>query len=176
MKKIIVIGSSGSGKSTFAKKLANELNYKYISLDQLFWKKNWTESSDSEFFDNIQKATNADQWVLDGNYSRSRHITWPHADTIIWIDLPHWRVMLQSIKRSVVRAVTGEELWEGTGNRESFFRMFSKESILLFQIKSYPKAKKRYNEILNDPEYNYINFVRLKSHRESAAYLKNLNS
>tara|TARA_B100000029_G_scaffold512514_1_gene609361 strand:+ start:9644 stop:9868 length:225 start_codon:yes stop_codon:yes gene_type:complete len=69
--RINVLGTSGSGKSTFSKNLAEQLNIPYVQLDELFWKPNWTESSDEEFFPKIEDALSPDEWVLDGNYIRS---------------------------------------------------------------------------------------------------------
>ena len=54
--KINIIGTSGSGKSTFSKQIAQKLNIPHIELDALFWKENWTPSSDQEFFTKIEKA------------------------------------------------------------------------------------------------------------------------
>ena len=69
--RINVLGTSGSGKSTFSKKLADKLNVPYVQLDELFWKPNWTESSDEELFPKLEKAVSSDEWVLDGNYTRT---------------------------------------------------------------------------------------------------------
>ena len=119
MKKIILIGVTGSGKSTLAKKLSRKLNCEYISLDQLFWKANWGESSDEELFVKVEAATQGDSWIVDGNYTRTNFITWAKADTVIWIDLPLYKTFYQNFTRSLKRAVTQEELWPNTGNRES---------------------------------------------------------
>ena len=65
MKRINVVGTTGSGKSTFSRALANELGYRYIQLDELFWKPHWQESGDDEFFAKIKQALHTDHWVLD---------------------------------------------------------------------------------------------------------------
>lgn len=86
MKRINVIGSSGSGKSTFAKALAQKLDVTHIEMDKLFWKAGWRESTDHEFFSNLKTAFTQSEWVLDGNYSRTESIKWQDVDTIIWLD------------------------------------------------------------------------------------------
>lgn len=133
MKKINVIGTTGSGKSTFAQLLAAKLNYPYISMDQLFWKPNWEESTDEEFFPKLSQALNTDAWVLDGNYNRTNSIKWNDIDTIIWIDYSYLRTLAQLFKRTLARAISAKELWLGTGNRESFRKSFmSKSSIFIW--------------------------------------------
>jgi adenylate kinase family enzyme len=74
MKKINVIGTTGSGKSTFSKALANRIDCPYIQMDQLFWKPNWVEPSDDEFIPKVKSAVSGASWVLDGNYSRTNDI------------------------------------------------------------------------------------------------------
>ncbi|MCG8379852.1 MAG: (d)CMP kinase, partial [Proteobacteria bacterium] len=69
-RRINVVGSSGSGKSTVAKKLAARINAPYVELDALNWKPNWTESTDDELFPDLESALAGDAWVLDGNYTR----------------------------------------------------------------------------------------------------------
>lgn len=174
MKKIIVVGVTGSGKSTLAKKLSEKLNIPYIQLDLLFWKANWQESSDEEFFQKISNVVNQDTWIIDGNYNRTNHLTWKDADTIIWINLPFWLTLYQNVTRSFKRAITQEELWAGTGNRESFRKMFSKESIVLWLLKTFVQQNNRYELRLNNPNYSHIKFYRLKSRREIAQFLNQL--
>ena len=175
MNKIIVIGTTGSGKSTVAKKLSEILNVPHIQLDFLFWKPNWEQSTDEEFFSKIEKAIDKPRWVVDGNYNRTNHLTWKEADTVIWIDLPFWLTFYQIFKRSLIRAMTREELWEGTGNKESFLRMFSKDSILIWLFKTYSSNVSRYEERMIDPAYKHINFHRLRSKKEVTTFLKKLS-
>ncbi|MDC1175487.1 hypothetical protein OAT67_08815 [Bacteriovoracaceae bacterium] len=176
MKKIIILGTTGSGKSTFAKKLSLQLGIPNIQLDLLFWKENWTYCDDPEFFSKIENATQGDTWIVDGNYSRTRHLTWPKADTIIWIDLPFWKTIYQNVSRSVKRAISQEELWPNTGNKESFSRMFSKESIILWLLKTYKKNRKRYLKAMELEEFSHINFIRLRSRKEIDSFLKGLSN
>lgn len=172
MKKIIVVGVTGSGKSTLSKKLSEKLNIPYIQLDSLFWKPKWEGSSDAEFFEKIEKAINQPGWVVDGNYNRTNHLTWKEADTVIWIDFPFWLTFYQNVSRSIMRALVRKELWKGTGNRESFLRMFSKDSVVLWLFKVYWKQGARYQERMDDPNFKHITFHRLKSRKEVSDFLK----
>lgn len=138
MQRIIVVGTTGSGKSTVASKLSKQLGHPHTQLDALFWRPNWGESPDSEFFEKIKKAVDQPTWVLDGNYHHTNQLTWIHADTVIWIDFPFWLTFYQNLTRSQKRSVSRKEIWEGTGNKESLLRLFSSDSILLWLLKSTP--------------------------------------
>lgn len=175
LNRVIVVGTTGSGKSTTAKALAEILGVQYIQLDKLFWKSNWQESSDDEFFEKIEEAVSCDRWVLDGNYGRTSHLTWKDADTVVWIDFPFALTLYQNISRSIYRAISRTEIWEGTGNKESFRGMFSRDSIVRWLFKTYDSNVKRYQERMEDPQFSHINFVRLKSRREVRDFLESLS-
>lgn len=170
-----VVGTSGSGKSTFARALAQKLHCPYIELDSLFWEPNWVQPTDLVFFDRVEKALTPEKWVLDGNYGRLQPIKWKKATAIVWLDYSYPRVAFQSFLRVLKRAWSGQELWPGTGNRESLTRAFlSKDSILLWVYKTYPTMKKRYEEIMRDPKYAHLKRVRIRSPKEAKAFLDSL--
>lgn len=172
MQKINVIGTSGSGKSTFAKRLSDKLQIPYIEMDAIFWGKDWAMPSDEVFFENVKAALDKKScWVLDGNYSRTTPIKWKDADTVIWIDFSFGRTLYQAVKRAFLRTMSQEELWPGTGNRESFKKLFSKDSIVLWTIKTYWQNKVRYSKIKHNPDYNHITFVRLRNPKECKRFL-----
>ena len=171
MKKINVVGTSGSGKSTFSKALAEILHYPYIEMDAIFWKPDWEESSDEVFFHKLKKALQEEYWVLDGNYSRTTSIKWKEVDTVIWLDFNFVRTLYQAIKRAINRAITQKELWPGTNNRESFKKLFSRDSIVLWTITTYWGKKSRYLSMMKDSKYQHINFVRLRTPRDCEKYL-----
>ena len=176
MKRIIVVGTTASGKSTLARKLSQILEIPHVQLDVLNWGPNWTEVGDEVFFQRIQTAVQNEGWVVDGNYSRANHLTWPHADTVIWIDLPFWLNFYQSTSRALIRAITKEELWPHTNNRESFRMLFSKDSILWWFLKTYKSNRRKYLEIMNDPKYGHMKFIQLKSRLEIHNFLGSFES
>lgn len=173
--RINVVGTSGSGKSTFAKDLAARLGYPYVEMDQIFWKPNWQWSEDAEFFARLKTALAQPNWVLDGNYTRTVPIKWDRVDQVIWLDLSFARTLTQAISRALRRAWTKQELWAGTGNRESFRRSFlSKHSIIWWTITTHAENRRSYERYMNDPRYSRIQFVRLRSRRETESYLREL--
>lgn len=172
VQRINVVGTSASGKSTFARKLAEATGLPYIEMDRVFWQPNWTEPSDEVFFSNLRNALSGDHWVLDGNYTRTIPIKWEKIELVIWLDYSFPRTLIQSIARAISRAWSQEELWEGTGNRESFKQsFFSKKSIIWWSIKTHAKVRAKYESYLKDPKYSHIRFIRLKSHAEAAQFL-----
>jgi adenylate kinase family enzyme len=172
MKKIIIVGSTGSGKSTLATKLSEKTGIPYIHLDALYWKPDWQGSHDDEFIHKVSKALDIPQWIVDGNYRRTNHLTYGHADTVVWVDMPFWLTFYQSLKRAITRSINKKELWPGTGNKESFSRMLSKESILLWLFKTYKPNIERYEKLMTSSEYPHIKFYRLKSRKEVSRFLE----
>ena len=100
--RINVVGTSGSGKSTFAKRIAKQFNAPYVQLDELHWKANWEASSDKEFFPKLEKALLPDRWILDGNYTRTIPIKWKRVQMVVYLDLPFHIVFYRIVKRSLL--------------------------------------------------------------------------
>ena len=173
MNKINVVGTSGSGKTTFGRQLAAALGVDHIEMDAVFWDKDWQESPDEVFLPNLEAVLNKDRWVLDGNYTRTVDIKWKDVDTVIWVDLPFLQTLWQITKRSFSRVLTQQELW-GTGNVESFGRMFSRDSIILWSIKTHSRTRHKYEAAMINEDYAHINFIRLRSRRECQDFLHNV--
>lgn len=172
--RILVVGTSGSGKSTLARELALKLKLTDIELDALFWKENWTQSSKEEFREKVKNSIEKSSgWVMHGNYSSIRDLSWEKADTVIWLDYTLALVMWRVIKRSLKRIVKQEALW--ANNKESFRKTFmSKESIILWAWQTYPLRKKQYTELSSDPQFKHIKIIRLLKPAEVKNLFANL--
>ena len=101
MQRIIILGCSGSGKSTFARALGAALNRPVIHLDNLYWKPGWVETPRPEFAALQEKLVQAETWIIDGNYSATLAIRLERADTLLYFDLPR-RVCVWSVLRRVL--------------------------------------------------------------------------
>lgn len=144
-------------------------------MDQMFWKPDWVEPSDEEFFPKLESAISEDCWVLDGNYSRTNAIKWRNVDTIIWLDYSYFRTLFQLLRRTLSRAITKEELWPETGNRESFRMAFaSRHSIFLWFFRCYKRNRLRYQALFKSSEYSHINFIHIRSPMEAKAFLQSV--
>ncbi len=175
MDRIIVIGSSCSGKSSFANALATKKKIKHIELDQLHWLPNWVERPDAEFRELVQQAIDPavleeNAWIIDGNYSVTRDITWPQATQIIWLNHSFTLVLYRSITRSIHRIFTQKPLF--AGNVESFRQtFFSRDSIIWWVIKTFHKKRKSYEKVLNEQAKSGVKVVELKGQGQVDAYL-----
>ena len=170
-----VIGTSGSGKTTFSQQVAEILAIPYVQMDALFWGPNWYAPRDDEFLPKVQRALAQDAWVLDGNYTRTIPIKWAQVECVIWLDYSLWTTMRQALGRAVRRSISGQELWEGTGNRESFRRSFmSQDSIVWYTLRSHAKTRRRIAALMTDPQYTGIRFVRLTSRQAADRFLESL--
>ena len=102
MKKILVIGSGGAGKTTFAKRLGEILKIEVIHLDSIYWKSGWVETPKPEWKMVIDQLLARESWVMDGNYSGTLDIRFQACDTLIFLDLPRllclWRVFKRVLK------------------------------------------------------------------------------
>ena len=144
MQRVVVIGTTGSGKSSLAERLSERTGLRVIELDALFWGPNWQGVPDELLRHRVERETRDDGWIVVGNYTRVRDLTWRPADTLIWLDLPLSLVMWRLLSRTLRRTLTQEDLW-GTGNRESFVRsFFTRQSILLYALKTHRGNRRRF--------------------------------
>ena len=88
MKKVIIIGCPGSGKSTFAVKLGEKTGLPLYHLDMMYWNADKTKVEKSVFLSRLAKALESDGWIIDGNYSSTMEMRMAACDTVIFLDYP----------------------------------------------------------------------------------------
>ncbi len=158
MRRIVVVGTSGSGKTTLARQLGAALGIPAVELDALHWEANWTAVALPILRERVEVALSGESWVVDGNYSKVRDLTWERADTVVWLDYPLWVVMARLISRTFTRIYERKELWHG--NRESLrTTLLSKDSILLWALQTHRKNRRTYSQITSQPEYAHLTIV-----------------
>lgn len=87
----MILGSTGSGKSTFARRLGARLGLPVVHLDRLFWEPGWSEPNNDDFLARVKSAIAGDAWITDGNYiSRTFGLRLPCADAVIFLSQPRW--------------------------------------------------------------------------------------
>ena len=172
MKRISVIGTTGSGKTTFARQLAEKLGCPHIELDALHWEANWVEAPDEIFRQRVEQATRVACWVVDGNYSQVRDMVLSRADTVVWLDFPFRTVLGRLSRRTFGRAFHRRELW--SGNRESLWtHFFSRDSLFLWLFQTYWRRKREFPMLFALPENAHLRIVHLQSAREADAWVEN---
>ncbi|MBP2188442.1 P-loop NTPase family protein [Nocardia goodfellowii] len=176
-RRISVVGTSGSGKSTLARAISQRLGIPHIELDAIHHQPNWTPLPTDEFRAAVTAQVTRDAWVVDGNYNgKLGDLVWQHADTVLWFDLPRPLVLRQIIQRTVIRALTRRELWNG--NRERFRDMLSRDperSVIMWSWTTHARNRTRYEAARADPAYQHIDFIRLGSHRAAEKFLTGLD-
>lgn len=178
MQRISVVGSSCSGKSTFARHMSEARGVPHIELDALHWGPDWSPATPEEMADRVRAATSGDAWVVDGNYqSLIGTLVWERADTVIWLNPPRWQVMARSLRRTLRRILTREELWNG--NREDWRGLLlwrRERSILWWAWSSHRPVQERYRAAMAEPEHAHLAFHRLRSRREVDRFMATLES
>ena len=173
IQRVNVIGTSGSGKTTFGRQLADLLGLPFIEMDSVYWGPNWKEPADEEFIPRVKTIAERSRWVLDGNYSRTTPVKWRQVQLVVWLDMSLLRTVFRVSARCVKRSLNKTELWPDTGNRETLRKSFlSRESVILWAITSYRRNRQRYSKMLDARAYAHIWFVRLKSPGDVDSFLR----
>jgi len=167
--RVSVIGSSGSGKTTFGKALASRLGVRFVELDALFHQPEWTPLPDEEFRARIAEVVTANAWVIDGNYGVVRPLVLQRATTVVWLDYSRSRVMTRVIRRSATRLVTREELWNG--NREQLRSWIDPEHPIRWSWSHHHRKRAEYASRFAEPQYRHLDVRRFRTPRDASEWL-----
>jgi len=153
------------------------LGVRHVELDAIYHQPGWTPLDDDTFRARVTDAIAGSRWVVDGNYSTVRDIVWERADTVVWFDLPYLTVMARTVRRTVRRTVTRQELWNG--NKEPWSNLWSlkpERSIVAWTASRHGIYRRRYGDAAHDPHWAALRFVRLRTQKETDAFLAGLTS
>lgn len=99
IKRIMIIGRPGSGKSTFSVQLQKKLNLPLFHLDKYFFEKNWVERDYQEFLSSQKEMISNPSWIIDGNSTKSYEMRYKNADLCLYFNFPRWLCYGRVFKR-----------------------------------------------------------------------------
>ena len=102
MKRVLVIGSPGAGKTTFAVELGRVTGLPPVHLDREFWRPGWITTPGDQWHERVHELIEPDEWIIDGTYVRTLHIRLPRADIVVFLDFPRYQCLWRIFKRLFV--------------------------------------------------------------------------
>jgi len=175
-RRVLILGRTGSGKTTLAGQLSAATNAPHVELDALYFGPGFSTAPLALLRERTRAAVAGDRWVADGNKTAVRDLVWPRADTIIWLDYPLavsiWRLGKRALRRtSVLRAETTEL------SDSVFARQFvTGAKLVLKALHSHSGQRHEYPKMLARPENRHIAVVRLRSPRATRRWLARVMS
>ena len=165
MKKIIVIGSSGAGKTYFSRQLGEKLGIRVVHIDKIYWQPGWAEPSREEWKATLADVLQGESWIIDGNYSATIEMRLAACDTAIFLDIRRTLCMWRVIRRTFrFLKRTRPDMADGCSERLDF-------QFLSF-VWNYPnRSKPRIAQMLRDAETEK-QIVWLRNPRQVREYLR----
>ncbi|QDP39592.1 DNA topology modulation protein [Radiobacillus deserti] len=166
MRKIMIIGSGGAGKSTLAKQLGSLLHIPVYHLDSLFWKPGWEAANREEWVQKQLDLMEQDRWILDGNYGATMEVRLQAADTVIFLDYSTTRCLYRIVKRRIqYHGRTRPDMGEGCPEKLDldFIRWVAR-----FKKEKSPAIKERLKQS------SEINIIRLSKPKQTKQFLQDL--
>jgi adenylate kinase family enzyme len=166
--RIVVIGTSGAGKTTLARRIAALLELPHIELDAINWQSGWhdlTRHDPQEFVRRVTEAIQAEAWVVDGNYGPMRDGVWQRATHLVWLDYERPVIMARVISRTFLRAALRTELW--AGNRERWRHLLRPSHPIRWAWSTWERRRRETAHRLAQQLCAHLVVVRLRHPREA---------
>ena len=166
MEKIVIIGSPGAGKSTFARKLSSILKIKVIHLDRVFWRSRWKEKPIDTRIDILEKIVREKQWIIEGTYLGASEPRLNAADTIIFLDIYPAMCLQRIIKRHhEYRGCSRRDIPEGCKDKPNLIRILK---VMIFPFRGRRTLKRKLRN------YHSKQIIWLRSTKEVESFLARL--
>lgn len=159
MKRVLVIGSGGAGKSTFSRRLSEITGIEVIHLDKIYWRAGWIEPPKVEWQKTLESYLKKESWIMDGNFGGTVDLRLAACDTAVLLDLPRTVCLYRVLKRRLkYRNTNRPDMTEGCHEKVDYE--------FLKWIWDYPNKKKPKMEEKLRRFGNEKTIIRLKSQRE----------
>jgi adenylate kinase family enzyme len=139
--RILVAGTSGSGKSALARAISRVLEIEYFEIDALYHGPGWTPNP--RFVDEVQSRTARPAWITEWQYHTVRDLLANRADLLVWLDLPRQVVMRSVIRRTMRRSLGKVELWNGNYEPPLRSIMHDQDHIIRWAWRTHPQTAER---------------------------------
>jgi adenylate kinase family enzyme len=170
MRRILVVGISGAGKSTMARALSARLAVPYHEMDALhFTGPGWAVND--EFAAQVAGIAAAPGWIFDSfGYPRVRDLLWERADTVVWLDYPRRVIMPRVLRRSLRRTLLRERIFGG--NRETLGNWFRRDHPAWWAWSQHAARRADIHRRVHDPRFAPLRAVRFGTPKEAAGWLR----
>ena len=170
--RILILGRTGSGKTTLARELAAAIDVPHVELDALYFGPDLSTVPLSVLRERTSAAIAGDRWVTDGNKSAVRDLVWPRADTVVWLDYPLvvslWRLARRALWRTSVLTAQAAERDGKAGLPRQFL---SAAKGVLTALRSHRGQRREYPRMFARQENQHLAVVRLRSPRATREWL-----
>ena len=141
VRRILVYGVTGSGKSTAAKAIAARTRLPLTLVDELTWQPGWVPVDEDEQRRRLAGVVAEERWVLDAGYGAWLDVVLPHVELVVGLDYPRWLSLQRVIRRTVLRAIDKKPICNG--DTQSFRRMLTRDSIVRWHFRSFARKRGR---------------------------------
>jgi len=170
--RILILGRTGSGKTTLARELAAATGVPHIELDSLYFGPNFSTASLPVLRERTSAAVAGDRWITDGNKRTVRDLVWPRADTVIWLDYPLVVSVWRLAKRALWRTSVLKAHAAGKDSEAGFARQFRLGANgVITALRSHRGQRREYSRMFADEENHRLEVVRLRSPRAARRWL-----
>ena len=173
MQRILVGGITGVGKTTFARSLSRRLGLPYHDMDAMYHGPNWQPIS--SFDADVAQIVATPRWIFDSDGYRSvRDLMWGRADAVIWLDFSRTVVMSRVLRRSALRALGHEPIFNG--NVETFRDWLDPEHPVQWAWTQYAHRRQAMLRRFADPSYAQVRRICIRKPQAADEWLANVSA